>query len=261
MSQHHISWKAWLLPLLPLLIWVTSRFFIPDTELFYSINRIARQWSDGTWAFFVYLGNGWGILSIAFPLILIAPRALMSAAAAACGAGLVSRVIKITLDIPRPAAVLDRTSFRIVGDALEALSMPSGHTLTVFAVATALYFSRPPHSRFRGIWLFAVAILAGIARVAIGAHWPSDVFAGAALGIFFGLLATVIFGKMPENWFAPESYLMRFAALAGIFCLYNLAMTELDLPISRSLQTLGMVVITGTLCYFLPASFGSRRAW
>lgn len=257
-QQSHVSWKAWLLPLVPLLIWLVSNFFLKDTELFYGLNRLSRAWPDGTWAFFVYLGNGWGIFSIAFPLILLAPRALMAAAAAGLGAGLIARIFKIVLDVPRPAAVLDHNSFTIVGDALEALSMPSGHTLTTFAVITAIYFSMPAATRLRAIWLFGIAILAGIARVSVGAHWPSDVFAGAALGMFFAILAVAVFNRMPDNWFSPPSYMMRFAAGMGMICVYVLATSELDLAISRPLQTMGIAIIVGSLFHFLPASFGRR---
>lgn len=258
-NQPALSWHIWVLPVVPLLLWLLSRLVISDMDLFYSANRLATAWSDGTWAFFVYLGNGWGIFSLAFPLILLAPRALMAAAAAGLSAGLFARVLKVALDIPRPAAVLDRSSFRIVGDALEALSMPSGHTLTVFAIATALYFSLPVKHRMSLVWLFVVAILAGVARVAVGAHWPADVFAGASIGILFGVIATVLFRQMPSEWFDPQSWLMRFAAFMGIVCLYVLATSELDLAISRPLQACGMVVIAASLCHFIPASFSSRR--
>lgn len=259
MTRSSVSWKAWLLPVVPLMLWLASSLLIANTELFYALNRFSMGWSDGTWAFFVYLGNGWGIFSLAFPLILFMPRALMAAAAAGLSAGLFARFFKVTLDIPRPAAVLDRESFRIVGDALEALSMPSGHTLTVFAVATAIYFSLPATSRIRGLWLFAVAAIAGVARVAVGAHWPADVYAGASIGLFFGIGAVILFNRMPDHWFTPESWMMRFAATMGIICLYILATSELDLAISRPLQTFGMVIIAGSLFHFLPASLGRRR--
>ena len=259
MSRSSVSWKAWLLPVLPLFLWLISKLVIADTDLFYALNRFSSGWSDGTWAFFVYLGNGWGIFSLAFPLILFMPRALMAAAAAGLSAGLFARLFKVTLDIPRPAAVLDRESFRIVGDALEALSMPSGHALTVFAVVTAIYFSLPAETRLRGIWLFAVAVLGGVARVAVGAHWPADVYAGASIGLFFGIAAVVLFNRMPDQWFTPQSWVMRFAAGMGVVCLYILATSQLDLAISRPLQTFGMVIIAGSLFHFLPASLGRGR--
>jgi undecaprenyl-diphosphatase len=58
-------------------------------------------------------------------------------------------------------------------------SFPSGHTVTVFATATALGYFVP---RLR-VPLYLVATLVAISRLAIGAHYPSDVLAGVVFGI------------------------------------------------------------------------------
>jgi undecaprenyl-diphosphatase len=57
-------------------------------------------------------------------------------------------------------------------------SFPSGHAITSFGTALALGYFIP---RLR--WpLLALAVLIGISRIVIGAHYPSDVLAGAAIG-------------------------------------------------------------------------------
>ena len=69
-------------------------------------------------------------------------------------------------------------------------SFPSGHTVTAFATALALGWFAP---RLR--WpLFALAVLIGLSRVGVGAHYPSDVLAGAALGLGSTLLLRRMFG-------------------------------------------------------------------
>jgi membrane-associated phospholipid phosphatase len=56
-------------------------------------------------------------------------------------------------------------------------SFPSGHTATGVGLAIGLSFAYP-----HGRWLFAMfAALAGLQRVVAGAHFPSDVFVGAAI--------------------------------------------------------------------------------
>lgn len=59
-------------------------------------------------------------------------------------------------------------------------SFPSGHTVTAFALATAISHLWPRLSI--PAWIFAIAI--GISRIAIGAHYPSDVLGGAFIGTF-----------------------------------------------------------------------------
>ena len=41
--------------------------------------------------------------------------------------------------------------------------------------------------------MLLLAYLTGLSRISAGLHWPSDVVAGAALGIFFGLLGLILF--------------------------------------------------------------------
>jgi membrane-associated phospholipid phosphatase len=58
-------------------------------------------------------------------------------------------------------------------------SFPSGHSITAFGTAMALSYFLP---RWR--WpLLGLALTIGVSRVIVGAHYPSDVVAGAAIGI------------------------------------------------------------------------------
>jgi undecaprenyl-diphosphatase len=70
-------------------------------------------------------------------------------------------------------------------------SMPSGHAALFFALATAVYF----YNKKLGIFLFISAFLISISRVFVGVHWPSDILAGALVGIFSGWLVYKIFNK------------------------------------------------------------------
>ncbi len=58
-------------------------------------------------------------------------------------------------------------------------SMPSGHTALSFAGFVMLGMLMP---RFK-VLTWGLAILIGLSRVAIGAHWPTDVILGAFVGM------------------------------------------------------------------------------
>jgi membrane-associated phospholipid phosphatase len=60
-------------------------------------------------------------------------------------------------------------------------SFPSGHTIAAFSVAT-VFANRYPNPRWH-VWLaYGLASLVGFSRISLQSHFPSDVFAGAALG-------------------------------------------------------------------------------
>lgn len=112
---------------------------------------------------------------------------------AIAGAGLANSLIKGVAGRFRPKLYfLDgRYGFDLWHQAADYTSFPSGHTVTIFALATALAL----------IWrrlawpAFAMAILVGLSRIAVGAHWPSDVLAGAWIGIAWSLWVRHLFAE------------------------------------------------------------------
>jgi membrane-associated phospholipid phosphatase len=70
-----------------------------------------------------------------------------------------------------------------LGGAPSSLSFPSAHATSSFAVATAMCRVDPATSA-----AFLVAIALSLGRPYLGMHYPSDVLAGALLGIVLGLM-------------------------------------------------------------------------
>jgi membrane-associated phospholipid phosphatase len=104
---------------------------------------------------------------------------------------LVVELVKALVHRGRPFIRLSQA--RIVGHRAGGRSFPSGHTSQAFFMATLMvgYF----HA---GVWamclLYAIALLVGITRIYVGAHYPRDVLAGAILGSAWGLLAGIVYG-------------------------------------------------------------------
>ena len=87
----------------------------------------------------------------------------------------------------RPEHTTDLLGLITLGPPLDSTnySMPSGHTATAFMAA--MFIARAHSlSRWKLGLVFFFAALIGISRIAVGAHWPGDVFAGAGLGILIG---------------------------------------------------------------------------
>jgi membrane-associated phospholipid phosphatase len=87
----------------------------------------------------------------------------------------------IKLAVRRPRPVLE--GLPPLGGAPSSLSFPSAHATSSFAVATAMCRVDPATSA-----AFLVAIALSLGRPYLGMHYPSDVLAGALLGVVLGLV-------------------------------------------------------------------------
>lgn len=122
--------------------------------------------------------------------------------AAVALSGIATNVLKFLIGRARPK-LWDRDgiySLSPFGFDHDWQSFPSGHATTLFALAAALALLTP---RWRPP-LYALAALFALTRVAVHAHYPSDVLGGAAVGI---ASATVL-----ARWLARRGLLFRLAA-------------------------------------------------
>jgi membrane-associated phospholipid phosphatase len=112
---------------------------------------------------------------------------------------LLVELIKAFTDRARPFNLLRET--RIIGVREPGLSFPSGHTAqTFFVVALALSHFQWPAEIVIG--LYGIAALVAFTRIYVGAHYPRDVFAGAILGLVWGILSVVTspYFQVKENF-------------------------------------------------------------
>jgi membrane-associated phospholipid phosphatase len=163
---------------------------------------------------FENFGHGMGVAAIVLTIFILDPArrwGLPRVLLCAFGAGLAADGVKLLLARTRPHA------FGFAGDVWATFgtwlpgtsvdsngqSFLSAHTATAVGFAAGLAWLYP-----RGRWLFPLfAVLVGCQRIQSGAHFLSDVLAGAALGSLIAL-AFLKCGLLP-GWMDRLECVMR----------------------------------------------------
>jgi len=147
----------------------------------------AASWAWRRWI----ADTGGARLAEACALAFIASLALGSA---------VLHSIKLVLGRRRPRDELEMNKYGFVlfGFNLDRNSFPSGHALTIMCVAV-LASALWPHLAV--LW-FAVALWLGLTRALLTAHFLSDVFVGAGIGLLSAREVLVnFFPLLAPGWF------------------------------------------------------------
>lgn len=207
-----------------------------EPAVFRALNRAFMVLPDGVWALFSLFGTGWAIYAATAPALWRAPRIVLAWLCAAPLAGVLTRVGKNVADNPRPLEVLGMEGIHVIGEPLFIASMPSGHSITAFAGAAAIYFAMAPRQRLRWLWIFVFAFGVACSRIAVGAHWPADAAVGAAIGLLSGLTGAWLAARIPERHLRPQAWLMRGVALFGLYCLYVLWTDKMGFAINLPWQ-------------------------
>lgn len=160
-----------------------------DLSLFYAIHSLAgvSAWGDLLIVFFakyylyvvlaVFAYAAWSAYGQARERVWLWKYGIALAAAFFARFGL-AEVIRYFYHHERPFVALGVS--HLITDT--AYSFPSGHAIFIFALGAATHFFNKKLAYF----LYASGLLIGIARIAGGVHYPSDILGGAVLGLITG---------------------------------------------------------------------------
>jgi membrane-associated phospholipid phosphatase len=210
---------AWMPSQMRMIIWhgLVARGILSSMLLVFSLLAVSLVWSAGqrvdVWVFLVFNLRGsrpvwldWtmlgftqigsGIAGLAIGVILFLAGNRLVAYELILGILTLWIVVELLKALVRRSRPIVRvTQARIVGYRARGRSFPSGHTSQAFFMATllALQFHTSAWAVFL---LYAMALLVGITRMYVGAHYPRDVLAGAILGSAWGLLGVLVNGYL-----------------------------------------------------------------
>jgi len=187
MNRKGLIWTAIIIALLPVI-------FLEDNLIRTLLKEHRIHVLFKLMHFLTWLGVGWVLAAVAAILLGIGylrqyskliKAAVLSLIALAIS-GLAVQMIKHLIGRPRPRLV--EQGIVSWGPSLQSGhdSLPSGHALSSFAMAAVLSSFYPT-----GQWVwYSLAVLVAFTRIYIDAHFASDVFVGAVLGVLIGIWAS-----------------------------------------------------------------------
>jgi undecaprenyl-diphosphatase len=131
------------------------------------------------------------ILVVVYLLIVRKYAMALLVAAAVIGGQVMSTLVKLTIDRPRP-------DFPDWAPKVFTASFPSGHAMlsAVTYLTLGVLLARTQPTPTLRIYFVAVAILltlsVGVSRVYLGVHWPTDVIAGWTVGSAWALICWAV---------------------------------------------------------------------
>lgn len=163
-------------------------------------NTLTPFWSV-FWTIITYFGEG-GIFWIALSLTMMIFKKTRKAGfamglALLMGVIVGNGILKNVVARPRPYILDPTLSIGLAWGKMSGdFSFPSGHTMASFEASFALFLQ---HKK-GGIAALILALFVAVSRLFLSVHYPTDVLAGALIGLLFAYLATRIVDLLYQKW-------------------------------------------------------------
>jgi membrane-associated phospholipid phosphatase len=251
-----VRWlRVWAVPALVAIAAAGIAFARADVPLFLMVNHSALGSLDGFWQNVTVLGDGVVAMAMMLALYRRRPDLFWAAFIAAILVSLSIQFGKFVRPIPRPLGQLGPEVVRVIGEEFHNASFPSGHAATAFALAAILWTAlRSPIAR---VLLVLAACLVALSRVIVGAHWPTDVLGGGAVGWLLGLAGLELARRMP--WGRARAAQAILACLFAAAAIWILAGYDTSYPAGQALAFgVGVASLAAVALTFVPRSNRGR---
>jgi membrane-associated phospholipid phosphatase len=188
-----------------LLFFAFGAFFllkVGKAAAFVDLNPYHQTTLDKLFAWITFLGDGtFSIIVIVFFLFKRRWAGATQLLAAFLLSALVAQVLKNFFSMPRPKEFFAPGVYPYFIDGVTNhgfASFPSGHTTSIFALATLLaIFTKDWRAK---IAFLLGAVLVGYSRIYLGQHFLGDVLMGSCIGVMTAVLVRWLFlVKLPKK--------------------------------------------------------------
>ena len=195
-----------------LIITVIPQLFTTQNELFLKVNGLNNSSLDWFFFYLTYFGDGITFIVIIVVLLFYSYSNALSGLSIFLSTSLFAQLLKnlFFADHFRPFKYLSEQYDLHIPEGVTPLlnnSLPSGHTVTAFALATFLVLTYPK----RNIWLplLLFAWLIAYSRIYLTHHFPIDVWLGSVIGTVGTLLVFWLVAPRFDKRFGQRSVLNR----------------------------------------------------
>lgn len=191
-------YRNFFIPYFVLIVVVTFKLLVYEKiELHLLYDQYHNGFFDLFFKYVTHLGDGLLPVIVTIILLFVRFRYALMFGVGNFAAGLIAQLLKraVFADMARPIKVIGAENLNLIEgvELATKFSFPSGHTTTVFCMATLLLLMTK--NKVLHFAYFLVAALVGFSRIYLHQHFTIDAFVGSWIGVLTAVVAYEIFSS------------------------------------------------------------------